>query len=103
MVKIHQEDFFSLDLKYSSTNLKMCACSDIIFNEIVYFDNDNNQPKITGNNRMKNSMPLLVLTTNNYSAINISYMKNKESNSYNKHKDKNKKLADMIAEAFGNC
>ena len=104
LIKIHQDDFFPFDLKQSSNNNKMCTCSDIIFNEIVYFDNDNNQPKITGNNRMKNSIPLLVLSTNNYSFLNVGHIKNKEYfNSYNKYKEKNKKLADMIAEAFGNC
>ena len=101
LIKIHQDDFFSLDLKSrnKSNNNRIYTCSDIVFSEIVYFDNDNNQPKITGNNRMKNSIPLLILTTNNYSSININYPKNKEHNSY---KEKNKKLVEMIAEVFGN-
>ena len=103
IIKLHKEDFFCIDVKSSTIQGKMFKCSDIIFNEIIYFDDDNNQPKITGKKRMENSIPLLNLKTNNYTSINIgNYNKNKEQlDSYINFRDKNKKLVEMLEEVIG--
>ena len=81
---------------------KIFNCTDIIFSEIIYFDNDNSQPKITGNNKMENSIPLLNFKTNCYTSINFgNYNKNKEQiDIFNKFKEKNKKLVDLISEVI---
>ena len=102
IVKLHKEDFFSIDVKSNSIKDKIFNCTDVIFNEIIYFDNDNSQPKITGVNKMKNSIPLLNFRTNCYTSINFgNYNKNKEQiDMFNKFKEKNKKLVDMISEVI---
>ena len=43
---------------------KIFYFTDVIFNEIIYFDDDNNQPKITGIKKMENSIPLLYFKDN---------------------------------------
>ena len=102
IVKLHKEDFFSIDVKSNSIKDKIFNCTDVIFNEIIYFDNDNSQPKITGVNKMKNSIPLLNFRTNCYTSINFgNYNKNKEQiDMFNKFKENNKKLVDMISEVI---
>ena len=102
IVKLHKEDFFSIDVKSNSIKDKIINCTDVIFNEIIYFDNDNSQPKITGVDKMKNSIPLLNFRTNCYTSINFwNYNKNKEQiDMFNKFKENNKKLVDMISEVI---
>jgi hypothetical protein len=102
IIKLHKEDFFSIDVKSNSIKDKIINCTDVIFNEIIYFDNDNSQPKITGVDKMKNSIPLLNFRTNCYTSINFgNYNKNKEQiDMFNKFKEKNKKLVDMISEVI---
>ena len=104
IIRLHKEDFFYIDVKSNLIKDKIFNCSDVIFNEIIYFDNDNNQPKVTGDKRMKNSIPLLNLVTNNYTSINYgNYNKNKEQlDSYIKFRDNNKKLVEMVSVAMFN-
>ena len=103
IIKLHKEDFFSIDVKSNTIKDKIINCADIIFSEIIYFDDDNNQPKITGKKKMENSIPLLNLKTNNFTSINFgNYLKNKEQmDLYIKYRDNNKKLVDMLSEAIG--
>ena len=102
IIKLHKEDFFAIDVKSNLIKDKIFNCTDIIFSEIIYFDNDNSQPKITGNNKMENSIPLLNFKTNCYTSINFgNYNKNKEQiDMFNKFKEKNKKLVDLISEVI---
>ena len=102
IIKLHKEDFFAIDVKSNMIKDKIFNCTDVIFSEIIYFDNDNSQPKITGNNKMENSIPLLNFKTNCYTSINFgNYNKNKEQvEMFNKFKEKNKKLVDLISEVI---
>ena len=80
IIKIHKDDFFWIDVKSNSIKDKIFHCKDVLFKEIIYYDEDSNQPKITGQNKMENSIPLLSLETNNYSLINYgNYNKSKEN------------------------
>ena len=102
IIKLHKEDFFAIDVKSNTIKDKIFNCTDVIFSEIIYFDNDNSQPKITGNNKMENSIPLLNFKTNCYTSINFgNYNKNKEQiDMFNKFKEKKKKLVDLISEVI---
>ena len=104
ILKLHKEDFFNIDVKSNSIKDKIFNCSDILYKEILYFDNDNNQPKITGRTKLENSIPLLSLETNSYSSILFgNYVKNKEQvDAFIKYKEKNKPFIDMLTEAIGN-
>ena len=78
ILKLHKEDFFNIDVKSNYIKDKIFNCSDILYKEVLYFDNDNNQPKITGRKKFENSIPLLNLGTNSYSSIILgNYTKNK--------------------------
>ena len=100
---MHKDDFFPIDVKSNTIKEKIITFSDIIFKEIIYFDDDNNQPKITGKKRMKNSIPLLNLKTNYFTSINFGNSnKNKEKfDMYIKYRDNNKKLVEMLNEVIG--
>ena len=102
IIKLHKEDFFLVEVKSNLIKDKIFNCSDILFKEIIYFDQDNNQPKLTGRKKMENSIPLLNLETYNYSSISYgNYNKNKEQmDLYIKYRKHNKKLVDMIIEAI---
>ena len=102
IIKLHKEDFFYIDVKSNLLKDKIFYCSDVIFKEILYFDEDCNQPKLTGRKKMENSIPLLNFTTNCYTSINYSnFNKNKEQTDlYVKFRDKNKNLIDKIAEVI---
>ena len=69
---------------------------------MIYFDNDNDQPKLTGQQQMKNSIPIIKFETNNYSSINFGFLnKNKEQyNLLEKYRDENKELVDMIIQVI---
>ena len=103
ILKLHKEDFFNIDVKSNLIKDKIFNCHDILYKEILYFDNDNNQPKITGRQKLENSIPLLSLETNCYTNINYSnYTKNKEQiDNFIKYKENNKNLIDMLGEAIG--
>ena len=103
IIKLHKDDFFPIDVKSNTIKEKIITFSDIIFKEIIYFDDDNNQPKITGKKRMKNSIPLLNLKTNYFTSINFGNSnKNKEKfDMYIKYRDNNKKLVEMLNEVIG--
>jgi hypothetical protein len=102
IIKLHKEDFFYIDIKSNLLKDKIFYCSDVIFKEILYFDEDCNQPKLTGRKKMENSIPLLNFTTNCYTSINYSnFNKSKEQTDlYLKFRDKNKNLIDKIAEVI---
>ena len=102
IIKIHKDDFFWIDVKSNSIKDKIFHCKDVLFKEIIYYDEDSNQPKITGQNKMENSIPLLSLETNNYSLINYgNYNKSKENKEeidlLIKYRNDNKELVDKIA------
>ena len=89
-------------MKSNSIKDKIFHCKDVLFKEIIYYDEDSNQPKITGQNKMENSIPLLSLETNNYSLINYgNYNKSKENKEeidlLIKYRNDNKELVDKIA------
>ena len=100
-IKLHRADFFSIDVN-SNLNSKIFQCKDVIFKEMIYFDNDNDQPKLTGQQQMKNSIPIIKFETNNYSSINFGFLnKNKEQyNLLEKYRDENKELVDMIIQVI---
>ena len=101
IIKLHKNDFFVIEVNSNSINDKIFNCSDILFTEMVYFDNENNQPKITGKQKMNNSIPLLFLKTNNYSYINYGFSKDKaQLDLYTQYQDKNKELVEMVKEAI---
>ena len=101
IVKLHKEDFYDIDFNSIVMGDKIFYFTDVIFNEIIYFDDDNNQPKITGIKKMENSIPLLYFKTNCYTSITLGNYKNKEQNDmFNKYKEKNKKLVEMISEVI---
>ena len=102
IIKLHKEDFFFIDVKSNSINDKIFNCYDILFKEIIYFDTDNNQPKITGRNKFENSVPLLSLETNSYTSINyLNYTKNIEQiDIFLKYKENNQALVDMLIKAI---
>ena len=103
IIKLHKDDFFYIDTKSNANKDKLLNCSDVIFSEMIYFDNDNNQPKITGQKKMENSIPLLNLKTNNFTSIYYgNHNKTKEQiNLYIKARDNNKKLVEMLSETIG--
>ena len=103
ILKLHKEDFFNIDVKSNTIKDKIFNINDVLYKEILYFDNDNNQPKITGRKKLENSIPILSLETNNYTSINFgNYTKNKEQiDLFLKYKESNKKLVDMLNEAIG--
>ena len=103
ILKLHKEDFFNIDVKSNLIKDKIFNCNDILFKEILYFDNDNNQPKITGRKKLENSIPLLSLETNSYTSISFgNYTKNKEQiDNFIKYKENNKNIIDMLGEAIG--
>ena len=101
IIKLHKNDFFVIEVNSNSITDKVFNCSDILFTEMVYFDNENNQPKITGKQRMSNSIPLLFLKTNNYSYINYGFSKDKaQLDLYTQYQDKNKELVELVKEAI---
>ena len=102
IIKLHKEDFFFIDVKSNSINDKIFNCYDILFKEIIYFDTDNNQPKITGRNKFENSVPLLSLETNSYTSINyLNYTKNIEQiDIFLKYKENNQALVDKLIKAI---
>ena len=103
ILKLHKEDFFDIDVKSNTIKDKIFNCSNIVYKETNYFDNDNNQPKITGKKQFENSIPLLSLETNCYSSIIYgNYNKNKEQiEAFNKFKENNKALVDKLYAAIG--
>jgi hypothetical protein len=99
IIKLHNEEFFFIDVNSNSIQDKFFTCNDIIFKEILYFDNDDDQPKITGRKKLKKSIPLLVLETNVYSSINFGSTKGIEQRDlYKNYKKENKKLIEMLSE-----
>ena len=102
-MKLHKEDFFNIDVKSNYIKDKIFNCSDILYKEVLYFDNDNNQPKITGRKKLENSIPLLNLGTNSYSSIILgNYTKNKEQvDDFIKYKESNKAFIEMLPEVIG--
>lgn len=103
IIKLHKEDFFYIDVKSNIIKDKIFNCYDVLYKEILYFDNNNNQPKITGRKKYDNSIPLLNLETNSYTSINFgNYSKNKEQiDLFIKYKESNKMLIDMLTETIG--
>ena len=102
IIKLHKEDFFFIDVKSNSIKDKIFNCCDILYKEILYFDNDNNQPKITGKQKFENSIPILTLQTHTYTSINYgNYTKNIEQvESFLKYKENNKSLVDMLVQCI---
>ena len=102
IIKLHKEDFFNIDVKSNLIKDKIFNCSDILYKEIIYFDNDNNQPKITGRKKLENSIPLLSLETNSYTSISFgNYTKNKEQiEFFLKFNECNKALVDLLEKAI---
>jgi hypothetical protein len=102
IIKLHKEDFLNIDVKSNLIRDKILNCSDILYKEIIYFDNDNNQPKITGRKKLENSIPLLSLETNSYTSISFgNYTKNKEQiEFFLKFNECNKALVDLLEKAI---
>ena len=103
IVKLHREDFFNIDVKSNFIKDKVFNIYDIIFKEILNFDNDNNQPKITGRMKFENSIPILNLMTNCHTSIQFgNYTKNKEQiDQFIQYQESNKNLIDMLKKAIG--
>lgn len=103
IVKLYREDFFNIDVKSNTIKDKIFNIYDVIFKEILNFDNENNQPKITGRTKFESSIPILNLMTNSYTSIQCgNYSKNKEQiEQFIKYQESNKKLIDMLREAIG--
>ena len=103
IVKLHREDFFNIDVKSNTIKDKIFNIYDVLFKEILNFDNENNQPKITGRIKFESSIPILNLMTNHYTSIQFgNYSKNKEQiEQFIQYQEKNKSLIDMLSEAIG--
>ena len=103
IVKLHREDFFNIDVKSNILKDKIFNIYDVLFKEILNFDNDNNQPKITGRMKFESSIPILNLMTNRYTSIqNGNYTKNKDQiDQFIQYRESNKNLIDMLKEAIG--
>ena len=103
IVKLHREDFFNIDVKSNFIKDKIFNIYDILFKEILNFDNDNNQPKITGRMKFENSIPILNLMTNCHTSIQFgNYTKNKEQiDQFIQYQESNKNLIDMLKKAIG--
>ena len=101
IIKLHREDFFYIDVNSNIIKDKLFNFSDVIFKEILYIDNDNDQPKLTGRKKMENDIPILNLETTNYTTINYNSINNKNKEHLDlliKHEIENKKLSDTICQ-----
>ena len=103
IIKLHKDDFFNIDVKSNKIKDKIITFNDIVYKEIIYFDNDNSQPKITGRKKLENSIPLLNLETNPYTSISFgNNSKNKEQlDLFMKFNEYNKSFVEILAKIIG--
>ena len=103
ILKLHREDFFYIDVKSNFLKDKLINIYDVLFKEILNFDNDNNQPKITGRKKFENSIPILNIMTNCYTSIQFgNNTKNKEQiDQFYQYQKSNKNFIDLLKEAIG--
>ena len=98
VVRIHKIEFFDFDVKANKINEKVFNCSNIIYKGIMYFNEENNQPKIVGKKTDENCYPVLSLETTCYTVINlVSVGSNDEQmKSFTKYQEANKNIVEGL-------